>query len=211
MPSVADIGYFFKHQINGIVMEREYVMNSILSKHLEDSFFENEDKKLIENLRAMQKMKKNRESLSAVSGIKNDAVLEKLVSLDVRPETLASLCMAPLVEVAWADGNIDESEKAAILSGAEKNGVKKDSIDYSLLKQWLAHKPSSELLDAWTVYIKGLCEQLDKEEKNNFKSSIMDNAKKVAEASGGLLGLGIGNKISKSEKEMLDRLEKAFE
>lgn len=210
MPTVADIGYFFKHQINGIVMEREYVMNSILSKHLEDSFFENEDKKLIENLRAMQKMKKNIESLSAVSGIKNDAVLEKLVSLDVRPETLASLCMAPLVEVAWADGNIDESEKTAILSGAEKNGVKKDSIDYSLLKQWLTHKPSSELLDAWTVYINGLCEQFDKEEKNNFKSSIMDNAKKVAEASGGLLGLGIGNKISKSEKEMLDRLEKAF-
>jgi hypothetical protein len=185
-------------------------MNSILSKHLEDSFFENEDKKLIENLRAMQKMKRNIESLSAVSGIKNDAVLEKLVSLDVRPETLASLCMAPLIEVAWADGNIDENEKAAILSGAEKNGVKKDSIDYSLLKQWLTHKPSSELLDAWTVYINGLCEQLDKEEKNNFKSSIMDNAKKVAEASGGLLGLGIGNKISKSEKEMLDRLEKAF-
>ncbi len=181
-----------------------------LSKPLEDAFFSSSDQKLIEELRAMRKMKESKETLSRVSGIKNEAVLDKLVSLNVRPETLASLCVVPLVEVAWADGVIDPKEQQAILSTAEKTGFKQGDIDYDLIKQWMSHKPDAELLTAWVHYIQGLCEQLSPKEKEGLRSEIMSHAKTIAEASGGILGTGIGSKISKAEKEMLAKLDAAF-
>ena len=67
---------------------------------LEDAFFSKQDAKLIEQLKVMEKMKESKEALRKVSNIQNDAVLEKLVSLDVRPETLVSLAIVPLIEVA---------------------------------------------------------------------------------------------------------------
>jgi hypothetical protein len=186
-------------------------MNSLSSKQLEDSFFSFQDQKLIEDLRIMRKMKETKESLSAVSGIKNDAVLEKLVSLDIRPETLASLSLVPLIEVAWADGNIDSKEQNAILSAMEKKGLSKPGdVNYDIVKQWMTHRPSADLLDAWTHYIQGLCEQLSGEEKKSLQAEIMENAKAIAESSGGFLGTGIGGTVSKPEKEMLARLEAAF-
>jgi hypothetical protein len=186
-------------------------MINLSSKQLEDAFFTFQDQKLIEDLRIMRKMKETKESLSAVSGIKNDAVLEKLVSLDIRPETLASLSIVPLVEVAWADGQIDAKEQKAILSAMEKKGLSKQGdVNYDMVKQWMTHRPAADLLAAWTHYIQGLCEQLSDGEKKALQSEIMGNARAVAESSGGLLGTGIGGTISKPEKEMLAKLEAAF-
>jgi hypothetical protein len=181
------------------------------SKQLEDSFFVSQDQQLIEDLRIMRKMKETKESLAAVSGIKNDAVLDKLVSLNIRPETLASLSIVPLIEVAWADGHIDEKEKKAILSAVEKKGLlNQGDVNYDIVKQWMTHRPAPDLLTAWIHYIQGLCEQLSGEEKRSLQSEIMGNARAVAESSGGILGTGIGDTISKAEKEMLAKLDAAF-
>ena len=186
-------------------------MINLSSKQLEDAFFTTQDQKLIEDLRIMRKMKETKESLSAVSGIKNNAILEKLVSLDIRPETLASLSIIPLVEVAWADGNIDDREQRAILSSVEKKGLfRQGDVNYDIVKQWMTHRPTADLLTAWIHYIQGLCEALSGEEKNALRSEIMGHARAVAESSGGFLNMGIGNTVSKSEKETLAKLEAAF-
>jgi hypothetical protein len=185
-------------------------MHNQISKQLEEAFFTSQDQKLIENLRKMRQMKETKEALANVSGIRNDAVLDKLVSLNVRPETLASFCIVPLVNVAWADGHIDEKEKQTVLSAAEKMGYARGGVDYDLIKLWMTRKPSEDLLTAWTHYIEGLCENLTDEEKKLLKADIMGHAKAIAEASGGFLGMGIGDTISKSEKEMLSKLESAF-
>ncbi len=185
-------------------------MDNLLSKPLEDAFFTNQDQILIEKLRVIRKMKETKESLSQISGIQNEQILDKLVSLNVRPETLASLCIIPLIEVAWADGGIDEKEKKAILQAAEKTGFKQGSIDFDLIRQWMTRKPTEHLLDAWVLYIKGLTEKLSQEEKNAMKTEIMNRARSIAEASGGFLGLGLGDRISKEEQAMLNKLNSAF-
>jgi hypothetical protein len=175
---------------------------------LEDSFFQEKDKLLIEKLKIMKKMQETKKTLSEISGIKNETILAKLVELEMRPETLACLALVPLVEVAWADGKISPEEEAAVLKAAEINKIKKDSIGYDLLKEWLRIKPKASMLNAWTHYIEGLCEVLTKKEIAALKDDFLGNAKEVAEASGGILGIG---SISKEEKEMLKKLEKAFE
>jgi hypothetical protein len=176
-------------------------------RRLEDTFFLEKDKVLIEQLRTMKKMRETKTALAEVSGIKNDAVLEKLLALQIRPETLAALSLVPLVEVAWADGSVSKEEEAAVLRAAESIGVKKGNIDHPLLKEWLMVKPPSTLLEAWDHYIAGLCEKLSTSEIAALKADILGHARSVAEASGGLLGIGA---VSKEEKEVLKKMEASF-
>jgi hypothetical protein len=176
-------------------------------RKLEDAFFQENDKKLIENLKKMQRMKETADVLAGVSGIHNQKVLQKLVELDVRPETLASLSVVPLVEVAWADGSLSKEEEAAVLTAAAARGIKPGSVEYGLLREWLDNKPPAKMLTAWIHYVEGLCEKLTAHEKESLKKQLLGQAQKVAEASGGLMGMGA---ISKEEKEVLKKMEKAF-
>ncbi len=176
---------------------------------LADIFFLERDRKLIEDLHRIEKMKETKQALSQVSGITDDDVLQKLVGLNIRPEIMATLALVPLVEVAWADGKIDEKEKAAVLEAAGESFISKESPDFDLLKQWLTHKPQASMLDAWKHYIKGLCGQLTEHQKNALKKDLIGHARQVAQAAGGILGLG--SKISKPEQDILAKLESAFD
>lgn len=176
---------------------------------LEDAFFRKRDAILIEQYHAMEKMKNSKSALRKVSGITRDDVLDKLVSLDVRPETLASLAMVPLVEVAWADGSIQAGEREAILKAAVKNGLNRGSVGYALIESWLARRPPDRLLEAWTHYIQGLCANLNKGQIAGLRTDLVGHARDIARASGGFLGLG--NKISTAEQAMIDRLKAAFD
>lgn len=171
---------------------------------LEDEFFRKEDQKLMARLRELEKVKETQAELAKVSGIKDEAVLKKLVALHIHPQTLAALATIPLVEVAWADGAIDDKERKAILDASKQSG----GVDTTLLEQWLAKKPEAKLLDAWKVYVQGLAKELGAAEFAALKSDLLGRARNVAEASGGLLGLG--NKVSAKEAAMLKTLEGAF-
>jgi hypothetical protein len=178
------------------------------ARSLEDAFFMKEDAILLQKRKELAKMLESRQVLAEVSGISNEAVLAKLVKLNVTPDVLASLAVIPLIEVAWADGEIDGKEHAAIMAGAEKAGIGSNTVDYTLMEQWLKHRPGPELLEAWKHYIHGLCEELAEDEKQNLKHDLLQRAQTVAEASGSFLGLTSG--ISDSEKDMLAKLESAF-
>ena len=176
------------------------------ARSLEDSFFVNKDKKLLENLKKMKEMEETIKSLQEVSGIKNKDFLKKLVKLEIPPHVLASLKVIPLVEVAWADGNVDEKEKKVIMEIIKKEKYL-GKIDMELLESWISMKPERKLLDAWINYIKGLCSQLSKDESNILGEGILGHLKDVAAASGGFLGIG---KISVREQKTIEKLESAF-
>jgi hypothetical protein len=174
----------------------------VLSRNLLDNFFIKEDQKLIKELRALQALKKAKKDLADISGIKNDDILTKLLSLNIRPEILSSLAIIPLIEVAWADGTVTEAEKKSILETLDKG-----SPEYGTVEQWLIRKPEEKLMEAWVAYIQGLCEKFSKEEKKVLKRSLLHRARKVASASGGFLGI---SRTSIEEKEVMKRLEAVF-
>ena len=163
---------------------------------------------LLEKLRAEMEGKENRESLQAVSGIEDAAVLDSLLEQNITPETLAAVSLIPLVSVAWSDGVMEDSEKTAILKAAEGTGVASGTSTYSMLESWLTTQPEAGLLESWEGYIGAVVGSLDSAAGSQLKTSLLSRAKAVAEAAGGFLGLG--NKVSASEKAVLDRLEKAF-
>ena len=184
------------------------MMDDALSKRghsFEEAFFRERDAELIAQRKKLEQMENNKNVLAEVSGIRNSIVLDKLVELEVSPATLASLTILPLVEVAWADGTLDEKEKEAVLAEAAKGGITRDSIDYALLNAWLKERPSPKLLEAWIHYIMGLREVMSPKELGDLKSELLNRAKKVAEAAGGFL-----SKVSAKEKTVLKKMEEVF-
>jgi len=175
---------------------------------LEEAFFRKKDAELIALHRKLENIKRTRETLSEVSGIHNAKVLDKLIELEISPNILSSMSVVPLIEVAWADGKIDDAECAAVLEAAASNGIKKGSPDYCLLENWLKHRPPVKLLEAWLHYIEGLCETMTAAERKSFKSDLLGRARKVAEASGGILGVAL--KVSSGEQAILKKMESAF-
>ncbi len=177
-------------------------------RELEDSFFLQEDRVLIERLQALRRMEETREALSRASGIRDPAVLKRLTELGVRPESVAALALVPVVEVAWADGNIDDRERRAVIDAAEARGIQAGGIEHELLESWLARRPRPQLLEAWQHYVAGLLPELTPAQREGLRDELLGRAQAVAEASGGFLGLG--NKVSPQEAAVLDRMAQAF-
>lgn len=174
---------------------------------LEGAYFLERDKNLVERHRQMKEMAETREALAAVSGIKNEVILNRLVELNVKPEIVAALATIPLIEIAWADGKLDSEEKKAVLSHVSEQGIKAGSLEYDIIESWLTNRPDRKLLSAWQAYIKGLCEELSEDERKILKDELLRCTRAIAEASGGFLGLG---KISFGEQKMLKKLEDSF-
>jgi hypothetical protein len=175
---------------------------------LEDLFFAEQDARLIAKQKELARMARTQQALADVSGITNQEVLRKLVELEISPDLLASLAVVPLVEVAWADGSVDEREQKAILDGAAGAGMGRGSVDYELLEEWLTKPPPASLLEAWVHYIAGLCEALSEQDRKSLEVSLLSRARLVAEAAGGFLGLV--SRVSAREEAILNRMAKAF-
>ena len=177
------------------------------AKALEESFFARQNEELLEKLRERDRQEQHKKALAAVSGIENEAVLDRLIELELCSETVAAAALVPLVEVAWADGEVQDKEREAILKAASESGIEDGSTSYQLLQNWLEQMPEAVLMEVWHDYIGALCAELDEAARDNLKKELLGRAVAVAEAAGGFLGLG---KISAGEERVLKQLERAF-
>jgi hypothetical protein len=112
------------------------------------------------------------------------------------------------VAVAWADGSIDDKERSVAFAKAAEMGLAKEDISCQLFERWLAEPPPPSLLATWKEYIGMLSGSLSPEVRDALRQELLARAHGVAEAAGGILG--IGRKISPSEKRALKELEAAF-
>lgn len=175
---------------------------------LEEAFFARRNEELRQRLIEQEAIAGNKHALSLASGITDDAVLETLVGLEIQSDTLAALSLVPLVLVAWADGTIDDKERAAILSGAAQAGLGERGAAYEMLAQWLARPPAAELFAAWRSYSGAIAAKLTPDAKHCLRSELLARARAVAEAAGGFLGLG--RKVSAAEERVLRELNDAL-
>ena len=176
---------------------------------LEEEFFKRESEKLRQQLHAKLASQASREGLAKASGISHPEVLDHLAKLGLDAETVVALGLVPLIDVAWADGKMDEKERLAVLSAARAKGIDDASPAGLLLAGWLSAPPPTKLREVWIAYVRALCQKLDPAERAELRDDLLCRARAVAEAAGGFLGLG--SKVSPREQQELARLEAAFE
>ncbi len=175
---------------------------------LEEHFFHQAKTLQLKKLQNEQERLAMRDALGKASGIKSEAVLERLVNIGISVDTMIALSLIPLIEVAWADGEMQDKERDAILRAAEQEGVEQKTATFDLLKGWLKRKPTKDLLDAWVGYVKGLDESLTDDEREALRGEVMGRAQHIAEVAGGFIGVA---KISAAEEKMLAKLSAAFD
>jgi len=177
-------------------------------RDLEEKFFAERDKELLQALREKTASQERKKALAEASGVDDEDLVDQLDQLDITGETLVALSMVPLIAVAWADGTIDAKERRAVLTAAQQRGMEKEHAGYQLLDRWLCQKPDPMLLEVWKGYVTALSPKLTEPARIALKADLLGRARAVAEAAGGLLGFG--NKVSQSEQAALDELEQAF-
>jgi len=175
---------------------------------LEEAFFAERDQELLETLRRRLTAEEARNVLAAATGVKDEIAIKELADLPVG-QFLAVLGIFPLVEVAWCDRQLTASERKVILSAATEMGVPVDSPSHQLLDRWLQERPAEGAAGLWRDYVRAVCATLKPDTVAKLKDSVMGRARKVANAAGGVLGLG--RKVSAAEQRCLDELAKAFE
>ena len=184
-------------------MSRDFIDDR--RRGLEEAFFAKHNEALLQRLREVEVSAFRRQAMAAASGITDETVLEKLISLNVSSETIAAISMVPLVAVAWADGSVDERERAAILAATVDAGLDEHGASYALLGQWLREPPRHELLAAWKTYIAAVAGTLDDAGRQALKDELLSQARGIAEAAGGFLG--VGRRVSPAEEAVLKQLE----
>ena len=130
--------------------------------------------------------------------------LDGLIAMGIGPERAMVLRLIPLIFVAWADGNVDESERKAILDAATKQGLASEQIARDALGDWLERKPDTKLLEMWKSYIKEIWGRFTPDEQRQMRDNLLASTRSVAEAAGGFLGVAT---ISAAERQVLDDLE----
>jgi hypothetical protein len=178
-------------------------------KNLEDAFFAQRDRELLEKLRAHFESSDRLAALRNVSGIDDEAVLQKLLDSGVEPAMFAALMLVPLVEVAWSDGHVEESEKQAVLKAAEAHNVLRGTPPYIWLERMLVDRPDPTMIAAWKQYVSALSKDMPAEAVQTSKTQMINWLTSVAEATGGILGFG--NKISTMEQATIHDLSRAYD
>ena len=174
---------------------------------LEEAFFAQKNHELLKAFHEKLEADERRAEIIAVTGINDEATINKLMDLGVDAQSIAAVSLIPLVRVVWADRTVDEKERDAVMSAAKESGIDRGESAYDLLKNWLDKRPDDQLFAAWADYVEVLKETLDADAFKNLGDAVSKRANEVAAATGGLLGIG---KISAVEQEVLDEIAKSL-
>ncbi len=187
--------------------------NTTIEKHrqeLHDAFFQDRDQELLDFLQfdeeAVEEHERSR--LQTIARTDDPDVLEALKQIGITSASMTAFMLLPLVRLAWADARIQNGEIDSILKNATEDGIAYGTPAYWLLNRWLNERPTEKMIDAWWKYAQALACELSETSLEAFRHATLGRARRVAEASGGILGMG--TKISEIEHLVLNDLANAL-
>ena len=174
---------------------------------LEAAYFRDQDARLIEKLRESARLEEIAVALAEKLQVDNPELLRQVMDLGVTLDTAPAFLLAPLVQVAWAEGEVTEQEHKTVLRLASARGVEESSPAHVQLLAWLRERPADALFDTATEVIKVGLSVLPPGEREERITRIVQACHEVAKASGGLARLlGLGSGVSGEEESLLDTI-----
>lgn len=170
-----------------------------------DKAFVREEYERVTLLRKQFEIQAVRNRLIEASGIRDEKLLDKLAAFEINADNFVALDYAPIVFTAWADGMVTPEERYAAWRAWA------DLIDRgqaaSLFLQWLSEPPAKGLLHVWEEFAVERLMNWDVSVAPSFGDQIFELSKKVAAASGGILGVAA---VSAVEHQVLERIASVY-
>ena len=178
---------------------------------LEEEFFRKEDVKRLEKMRETAKLQEIAGALAEILKVQNPELLSRTISLGISKDTAAAFLLAPLVQVAWAEGKVTEPERQAVLRFAHSRGIEKGSPAEAQLLSWLETRPSQSIFDTAIEVIKSGLAEFPQKEREDRIARMIQACREVSEASGGIAKVLGGSGTSSEERSVLDRVAAALQ
>jgi hypothetical protein len=173
----------------------------------EEGYFRAQDAKLIQKLREDARMEEIVLALAEHLQVDRPELLRRVIGLGVTLDTGPAFLLAPLVQVAWAEGKVTDRERDTVLRLAAARGVEAGTPAHAQLLKWLQERPSDVLFDTAMEVIRDGLALLPPEEREERLKRLVHACQEVAEASGGLAKvLGLGSGVSGEEGALLEAI-----
>ena len=170
---------------------------------LEDQYFQNKDRELLEKLRQQAASEETRRKLGEATGVRDASVIAEMAELGFNPDTVVLLPFVPIVEVAWAEQGVTDAERNLIVELARARGIEAGSAADAQLAAWLTEQPDGKVFAGAARLIKALFDARPEGQDDLDTSDLVRYCEQVADASGGFLSL---RRISPAERALLGRI-----
>jgi len=178
---------------------------------LEEDFFRKSDAKLLEKMRETAKLQEIAGALAEILKVQNPELLSRTIALGINKDTAAAFLLAPMVQVAWAEGKVTEPERQTILRFARSRGIEDGSPAQVQLLAWLQTRPPQAVFDTAIEVIKAGLAEFPPNEREERIGRLIQICREVSEASGGIAkALGVGSGVSSEEQSVLDVVSAAL-
>ena len=175
---------------------------------LEEEYFRKREKELIEKMRQHAEAEAARRRLGEQAGVADEEILQDLQALGYTAETVALLHVVPLVQMAWAEGNVSDRERDLILEAARARGVEPGSAADRQLASWLTRRPSEDFFEKTLRAIGAILQAQPPEMRAASEKDLLSYCTAIASASGGIMGF---RTVSDEERQILGRISREFE
>lgn len=169
----------------------------------EEEYFRRKDRELIERMRREADAATARKELESATGIHDPASLQDLEALGFTPRTIALLPLIPVLQVAWAEGGISTAERAMITDLARSRDIEAASEADVQLQEWLDRRPSDETFRKAGRLIAAMLDHPEGTEMQVSADDLIRYCEQIAQASGGIFGIG---RVSAEEKSALQQI-----
>ena len=177
----------------------------------EDAYFRQQDAKLIAKLRQKARFSEIAHALAEKLHADEPVLLERIQKLGVTLDTGSAFILAPLVEVAWIDGDVSHAERDTILRIAKQHGVEPGSADYHQLLDWLAHRPSDEVFQTALEAIRIGLSVLPSNESEQRIETMIKACEDVAQAADWIDQLFHLDRFSSTESAVIAAIRRHLE
>jgi hypothetical protein len=128
--------------------------------------------------RAVQRL-----ALRDALGIADEILLSELETHGITAQTARAVNLFPLVQMAWAEGNVTRRERSIITSAARLRGIRPGSPAYDMLNRWLDRRPSDEFFDVCLRAVRATFAMLPPEMREVDEWDLLTHCTQVAAAS----------------------------
>ncbi len=144
------------------------------------------------------------QELREATGAEDEQALQVLEGCGIDPSCVNLVLLVPLLEVAWADGEVLPREEQLLRAIAAERGIEEGSRAAELFERWLRRRPADAVFDACDQVVAAMIEHLPADERRRATEDLEHAIHAVAEIAGGVFGLFAT--VSDREREVIGKM-----